>query len=180
VIKGSLSKRYAKALIELAAEENVVDRIGGELNALAQLLQDAPDVFQALRDPAVPKEKRRKIIETVIEHAEPHPLIRKFLLLVFDRRRIEYLPAMALSYRDLADEMAGKIRAKITTAMDLDESQVERIKGALQEQSGKTVILETEKEPGLIAGLVAQVGNLRLDYSLRNQLRRVQKELVRE
>ncbi len=180
MIKGSLSKRYAKALIELAAEENIVDRIGEELDALANLLEESPDVFQALRDPAVAREKRRKIIETIIEHSRPHPLIRKFLLLVFDRRRIEYLPGMAMSYRDLADERAGKIRAKITSAMDLDESQTENLKGALQEQSGKTVVLETDKDSELIAGLVAQVGNLRLDYSLRNQLRRVHKELVKE
>lgn len=180
MIKGSLSKRYAKALIELAAEENIVDRIGEELNALANLLEEAPDVFQALRDPAVARERRRKIVETIIEHSQPHPLIRKFLLLVFDRRRIEYLPAMALSYRDLADERAGKIRAKLTSAMELDPSRVEQIKEALQEQAGKIVVLETGKDSDLIAGVVARVGNLRLDYSLRNQLRRVEKELIGE
>jgi len=178
VIQGSLARRYARAIIQLAQEEGKVDLFGEELGAMARLFDEAPELFDSLRNPAVPKEKRKEIMKVILDHAKPHPLVRNFMLLVLDRRRIEFLPDMATAYIDLADELAGKVRAKVTSAMPLDSGKVESIKNTLQERIGKTVILETADNSDLIAGLVAQVGNYLFDFSLRSQLQKVRKELM--
>ena len=176
--KGSIPRRYAKALILLAQEENLVDRMGEEIEAFARLLQEAPEFFESLRNPSVPKDKRKQILEAVLSQAQPHPLMRKFLLLVLERRRFEFLPDIAAAYRGLADELEGKVRAKVISARKLDQVQIENIKRALQEKMKKTVVLETQDDPSLIAGMVAQVGNDVFDFSLRNQLQRIQKSLM--
>jgi F-type H+-transporting ATPase subunit delta len=176
--KGSIPRRYAKALILLAQEENLVSRLGEELEAIAHLMEELPELFNSLRNPSVPKDKRRQILEAVLDKSQPHPLIRKFLLLILERRRFEFLPDIALAYRALADEMEGKVRAKVTSARRLDPAQIESIKNTLQEKTKKTVVLEMADDPSLIAGLVAQVGNFLFDFSLRSQLQRVQKELM--
>jgi len=178
VIKGSIARRYAKALIQLAQEEDKIGLFGEELGSMARLLEEVPELFNSLRNPAVPKEKRREIMEAVLDQAQPHPYMRNFMLLVLDRRRIEHLPGMASSYLDYADELEGKVRARVTSAMPLDSEKVENIKATLQDRIGKTVVLETGANPGLIAGLVAQVGNYLFDYSLYNQLQKVRKELI--
>ena len=178
MIQGSIAKRYAKALIELAQEEGLIEEFGEELGSIATVLEEVPELFNSLRNPAVPKEKRREIMEAVVDQAKPHRMVRNFLLLVLDRGRIECLPGMALTYRELADEIEGKIRAKVVSARGLDPSQMNGIRDVLQDKTGKTVVLETGMEPGLIAGLVAQVGNYLFDFSIKNQLQRVQKELT--
>lgn len=177
MIKGSIAKRYAKALIELAQEENQVDQFGEELSAIAKVMEEVPELFNSLRNPAVPREKRRMIMEAVIDKAAPHKFMKNFLLLLLEKRRIEALPQIAAAYSEIADEIEGKIKARVVSARGLDPAQISGIRTALQEKIGKTVILDTGMDRELIGGLVAQVGNYLFDFSIKSQLHKVQKEL---
>jgi F-type H+-transporting ATPase subunit delta len=80
------------------------------------------------------------------------------------------LPLIARAYQELTDLQLGQVRAVIISAKPLDmvtEGQIER---ALEKRTGKRVIMKTEVDPTLIGGVVARVGDLVLDGSLRTRL----------
>ena len=66
----------------------------------------------------------------------------------------------------------GRLRARVTSAEPLTPTAVDRVRRALEERTGKKVIVETAVDASLIGGVVAQVGDLVLDGSVRTQLRR--------
>lgn len=176
--QGSIARRYARALLELAKEAGKVEELGEQLRGFASVLADNPQLFNTLLNPAYPPGQRKAVLVRVIEKMNLDTLMRNFILLVNDRRRIEHVPNIAISYWELADDLAGRIRAVVTTATALKADQERVIRDTLSARIGKTVILTHEKDPGIIGGVIAQVGNLMFDYSLRSQLRRVRKELV--
>lgn len=178
MIRGSIARRYARALLELAKEAGKVEELGEQLRSFADVLTGSPQLFNALLSPAHPPNQRKAVLVKVIEKMKFDPLMRNFILLINDRRRVEHLPGIAVSYRELADDLAGRLRAVVTTATELKAGQQQVIKDTLSARMGKMVLVTHLADPGIIGGVVAQVGNLKFDYSLRSQLRKVRQGLV--
>ncbi len=92
-------------------------------------------------------------------------------MLLLDKGRIASLPDIARAHRTLVDEQAGRVRATVTSARPLDPLLETRLKTALEKLSGKKVIFEKREDPALLGGVVAQVGDIVYDGSVRTQLR---------
>jgi F-type H+-transporting ATPase subunit delta len=185
MISGSLAKRYARALLSLATTPAVRDRY----------LQNLADFTAACKthDPSDPSgehdlikvlaaghhtlAKRRVILGIVLDRVGADANVRKFLELVLERGRISGIEQIYLHYRDLADEAAGRIRATVQSAAALDASTQNRIKSALESATGKQVLLTAEVDPELIGGLVAHVGSITLDRSVRTSLDKLRTSL---
>ena len=100
-----------------------------------------------------------------------------FLLLLADRSRLAYLPAIIQEFRDLADGRLGRIRAKVTSAVPLSPDEAKRIAERLAQGQKAQVIVETSVDPALLGGVVAQVGSLVYDGSVRSQLEELRRAM---
>jgi F-type H+-transporting ATPase subunit delta len=67
----------------------------------------------------------------------------------------------------------------VTTAVQLSEDIIQRIQAALKEVVKKEVVVTVNQDPSIIGGIVAQVGDLTLDGSLRTQLKSLKESLRR-
>jgi len=81
------------------------------------------------------------------------------------------VPGIAKSLRQMVDDVAGRVRVRLASAAPLDEATEVRIRSALGRATGKTVIVEKTVDASLLGGVVAQVGDLVYDGSLRGELR---------
>lgn len=176
--RGSIPRRYAKALLELGIENNKVKEYGEQLQQFADVLTKIEGLFNTLRNPAYPPENRKAVLVKVLDAMALDTIVRNFILLVHDRRRIEHLPDMAVAYTELSDKMAGRLRATVVSAADLSEEHQRKISDTLSKKTGKSILLTLQKDPSLIGGVVAIVGNMKFDYSLKGQLKRIERELV--
>jgi F-type H+-transporting ATPase subunit delta len=70
------------------------------------------------------------------------------------------------------------VRAVVTSATPLSPADLERVRRSLERRTKKTVMLEAQVDPSLIGGLVAQVGDLVLDGSVRTQLSTLRDKLL--
>jgi F-type H+-transporting ATPase subunit delta len=86
-----------------------------------------------------------------------------------------YLPAIARELRAMVDERAGRVRGVVTSARRLSDENVANIQAALEKISGKKVQLERREDPELLGGVVAKIGDVVYDGSVRTQL-----EIMRE
>jgi F-type H+-transporting ATPase subunit delta len=82
-------------------------------------------------------------------------------------------------YQKLADELKGIARATVTSAGELSADAVERLRAVLSKRTGKDIVLEVKQDPGLIGGLITQIGDLVLDGSIRTQLLNMRESLKR-
>jgi F-type H+-transporting ATPase subunit delta len=177
LINGSIPRRYARALLAIGAETKLYEEFGAELDQFAALLKHK-DLRNALVNPSIPQSRRRAIMEELISRVRPTATVRAFLLLLVDRNRAEVLPDIAREYRALADEHAGRVRARVSSAEPLASEAATRLKHALEQKTGKQVVLEQRTEPELIAGMVTQIGSIIYDGSIRTRLAQLRQALL--
>jgi F-type H+-transporting ATPase subunit delta len=99
------------------------------------------------------------------------------LYLLGDRNRLAYLGAVVDTFGALADEKLGRIRALVASATPLDAASAQAIADKFARATRAQVILERTVDPTLLGGVVAQVGRLTYDGSVRTQLEDLRRTL---
>lgn len=175
----TVSRRYAKALMTLGQEDGKYKEYGEELQGFAQLMEQEPELKHALLNPIHGLEERRKLLLHLTEVLQLSPIMGNFLKLLFDKHRLAALPGIAQVYQQLVDELENVKRARVKAAIPLDESMQERLRQALEQMTGSRVVMEVEEDPTIIGGIVARVGDLVLDGSIRTQLMSLRESLIK-
>ena len=176
---GSVARRYAKALFGLALESGRVEAWSGALASLAEVLHETPDVAEALCDPVHTRDERRGVAQRIAEALKLEREPANLLLLLAERNRLDRTADVLRAFGELADTHLGRLRARLTSAVPLAPDAVDALAGKLSDMTKATVILERQVEPALLGGVVAQVGSLVYDGSVRTQLEDLRRSLKR-
>ncbi len=80
------------------------------------------------------------------------------------------LPAIADSLAEVAAASRQREVAEVRTASPLDADQVARLEDALARATGKQVELKVVVDPEVVGGLVARVGDIVIDGTVRRRL----------
>lgn len=179
MIMGSIARRYAKALFGLAVESGRVEAWATSLQALQQVIEGSPDLQDVLSNPVYSKEQRRAIVEKLAGALSLDAEPRDLLFLLGDRNRLPYLGAIVTTFRDFADAHLGRLRARVTSAVKLEDVQAQALADKLSQATRAKVLLERDVDPAILGGVVAQVGSLVYDGSVRTQLEDLRQQLKR-
>lgn len=175
----AVSRRYAKALILIGKEDGKAEDYRKELQDVVGLMDGSPELEKALINPLFNKNDRKKVLNAVLEKTELSDIMKSFLVLLFEKGRIAFLRGICEFYSELADDLKGIVHASLTSATDLSSESVEKIKEALTKKIGKNIVLDVEKDPELIGGVVTKIGDLVLDGSVKTQLTNMKESLKR-
>lgn len=171
-----MAKRYAKALLEAAAEAGALEQVAADLEALGPHFA-AKEVAGFFANPAVPRARKEAALAAAAERASASRIFVSLLRLLVARERVGLLPDIARLFRDLADERTGRVRAEVTAAVPLPAASLEALAARLSAATGRQVHLTPRVDPTVLGGLVARVGSTLYDASLRTQLRRMREVL---
>ena len=172
--------RYAQALFELGVEKDQVEELGEALQQMKGLFEQSAELRGVLLNPAIKLSERRKVIEAVAQRANWPKLFTNFLLLLLDKDRLRHVSDMATSYGRKMDERLGRARADVTSAVQLSDADLEKLRARLGTLTGKDVILSTDVDEELIGGVIARVGGTIYDGSVRTRLQRMRESILKE
>lgn len=176
MIKHSIARRYAQALIELVEDDAAAT--GEKLQAFARLLEDNPVFREVLTSPAFRMEERRKVFEPVMAKLGWGPPLDRFLWYLIEHGRLEAIDDIAGVFTGMVDERAGRVRVEVVSASPLDETSRAALLEALAEGLGGQVVLESRVDESLLAGLSVRIGDLVVDGSLKTQLDTLREHLI--
>ena len=176
---GGVSRRYARALGDVAAERGILEPVGRDLHTIAGLLNQNREAASFFANPGIPLADKRRVLQSLAERAEVQPLSANFLGLILEKRRLLHLPEIVLAYEGLIDERLNRAKATVTSAAPLPEPTLEGLRARLGMAIGKEIYLETRVDSEIMGGVVAQVGSTIYDGSLRTQLRRMREQLLK-
>jgi len=165
-----LAGRYAKALFDLAVEQNQRDQVAADLNRLKAMLADSGDLNRLVMSPAFSRDEQGRAMKAVLERAELGETTRRFIGVVARNRRLFALPKMIESYAALVAQAKGEIAATVTSAHPLADAQFAQIRDMLSAKAKRQVALTATVDPGLIGGLVVRLGSRMIDSSIRTKL----------
>jgi F-type H+-transporting ATPase subunit delta len=173
----AISRRYAKALVDLGAEQKMVEQYGDELAQVSSTFAAQSALRLILESPTFPAEKKTAIMADLTEKMQLSGGMKSFLELLLAKDRIQYLAQIEGNYRQFADELSGILRARIISAAELDAGQCATIRASLEKQSGKKVELKVDLDPSLIGGVQVEIGGKVFDGSVKTQLKRIEDTL---
>ena len=177
MVSGSLARRYAKAIVQIGDASKNLDKLGADLRAIAVAMKTSPELVDVLSNPAVRRADRRKVLDSLGSRIGVLPTTKNVVNLLLDHERLGTLPAISREVDAMIEAKAGKITAEVTSAVELTAAQLKDITKTLEKLSGKKVVIEKKKDPALLGGVVAKLGDTVYDGSVRTQLRALRDEL---
>ncbi len=170
-------KRYAQAIFELALQEEQAEQWRAQLEMAEGVLQD-PEFAPFLKHADVPTEQKVNSINAVL--SELHPLVRNMINLLVSRGLTDLAPDISREYQSLLDVHAGRQRVGVASAVELDQSELDRIADFVSGLVRKEVVISTQVDESILGGLVIQIGDQLLDGSTRSRLEGLRNRLHSE
>ena len=167
------AKRYARAVFELAESEGQVEQWGRRLAQMRDVLSD-PEVARALTNPTIATEQRMAIVSDLFDGIEATNLGK----LLIESDRVRDVGAIADEFQRLADEAAGRVRATVTTAVELSSKDRDRVAEELSKRLGREIHLDVLVDPAILGGLKLQYGDRLVDASVATRLQQLRRRLA--
>lgn len=172
-----VAKPYARALYDAALEQNALADIVADIDQLRELVEASEEFARLISSPILSPEFKSETFDQIFADAT-HPLTINFLKLLALKQRERYLTAIMDVFSAIVDEAAGRLVAKVTTAVALTPEQEAHLTQYLGAYSGKQVRLESTIDAEIQGGLIVQLDDTVFDASVATQLQRLRHQLA--
>ena len=160
---------YAEALFEAARESDELEEVHSDLQEFATALRETEELRLFFYGGQIPERQKRRALDGLTEGMKTSTT--NFLKVLVDNGREEILEEVLIRYEQLVKEHLGKVEVEVTTAVELSEEQLDRLKERLEGVlEGREVILEANVDQDLIGGAVFRFGGRLMDGSIRGRL----------
>lgn len=176
MLKGAIARRYAGAIFDLALKQNTLDRTLDDVQGLGQLFSKHTLAF-LLREPKVSLQRKETALRQALGN-KVLPTSLNLALLVVQRGLVEVMPNIAAELQQMVFDYKNQAVAEVTTAAPMDAQQQALVKQALEQQTGKTILLRTKVDPTILGGVVARVGDQIIDGSIQQRLQLLRRQLL--
>ncbi len=175
---GIIAARYARALVKYVKDKESAHKVYIQAQQLAYQMVEVPHLRDFIQKHAfVGDEKKLAVMEEAI--GEPMvPEFRKFISLVLDRKRIDFLMLILSSFVDQYEREKGIMKGTLIVSGPSD-GLVEQLEKILAPVNHSTICLHTIEDPSLIGGFIFEIDNTRVDASVRHKLELIRNNLVR-
>lgn len=167
-----LGRRYARALLALAREEDRLEDTGADLARVAAAFADA-GLQNVLENPAVGAATRDRLADRIATAVGVSKTVTNMIRLLARRDRLGIVGDVDRAYRALLDRELGRTRVVIRSAAELSPPEVDRLAELARRLASQDVVVASEVDPDLIGGAVLDVGGVVYDGSIKTQLTRM-------
>lgn len=171
------ARPYAKAVFELAREQNAFKAWAETLAALAKLVADA-QVSRLIAHPALTRGELAGVLNKALAGKVSAESLA-FVRLLVENGRLKEAPAIAAQFEALRAEAESRVDVEITTATTVAKAQQDQLVAAVRKRLAREVEVTWQTDPDLIAGARIRAGDLVIDGSVQGELERLQTALLR-
>jgi len=175
-----MARRYAAALADVVIAQGEAREVQEELNTWAQMMEANSSLLEVFRNPTIPYEQKRKVLNTLIARTGVRPTTANFLQVLLQNHRLAELNEINKKFAQVFDERSGVVSAQVTTARTLPESTRETLRAQLGMMTGRKVRLDFAVDEELIGGVMTRIGSTVYDGSVRTQLQQIKQKMSGE
>jgi len=162
------AKRYARALSEIGIESGSIDALKNELAKFREY--SAKGYLDFLENPVFSAEEKIAVLNDIFTKEKSSKDFRRFFDLLVEEKRTGLLIEIYDCYVLLADVYSGQEKAKVISAVQLSEPQIESINKALSKMRGKKIFVVNEIDETVLGGIRVEVGSFVYDASVKGFL----------
>ncbi len=171
-----LFTRYARALLVLAEENNILTRSYEDMCLVQDAFRLHKELKLLLRNPIVRIFNKQQLIQRVFA-ARIHPLLLHYMAIIVRKQRGGLLEGIAEAYQRVYKHHIGLETVKITTAVPLDDALRIRAMEVARTLTPLQIDFEEIVDPDLIGGFILNISDIQYDASVKSRLVRIRKHL---
>lgn len=172
--RDEIAKRYGSVLFDLTQEKKDLEVVLKDVSRLRQSLKDDPRGWSQVVSPAILPQTQRHIIESLATSLKLGTLMKRFLSILCQNRRLQNLMPILDEFLIQARSAEGIMEGVLETATELSKKEIETLQKALKLQIKKEISLRQEIKTNLLGGAVLRIGSMMIDASIRTQLNKLQ------
>ena len=174
----STSKSYALALYEISKESSELNKTETEMKSLHALLNESSDFKEMILSPTVTKDEKRNVMLEIAKQNGFSEILKKFLGFIALKNRLFFLEKIINSFSNLLSKNKGELKAKLISSKELSLEEQKKIQNELSKDFKSKLKIDYEYDPSLIGGQVIQVGSVMIDTSIKNKLKKLEKNML--
>lgn len=177
MLQGSIARRYAQALFDLAREKGVIDTQESELKQALGIFAENPSLQSTFVSSQTSSNMKLEVIDRVFSSFSE--MTRGFLALLVRKHREGVFGGAVQAFSRLADQARGVLEVEARSAVPMEPGELKAIEDRLIQGGARSVRFSTQVDPDLIGGVVLSVGDRLYDGSVRTRLKRLKQLLAR-
>jgi F-type H+-transporting ATPase subunit delta len=171
--------RYARAYAEVAVAHKLnPEKTVAEFQQMADVVNGSRELRNVLLNPSVSREQKHKLLDSIIEHVGATKMLRNFLAVLIDHRRIGSIGDLLEQFKRELDRRLGIADAKVSSVRELSLAEKKSLEQQLAVLTGKTVRATYSQNASLLGGVWVRVGSTIYDGSVQGRLQRMRQELA--
>jgi F-type H+-transporting ATPase subunit delta len=175
----SSAPRYARAFAEVA-ESAKLDAAAAkqQMEDFAGTLADSSELRGFLENPSVEMDKKLKVLDAIADRIKMFPQVRNFIAVILEHHRLTELDQILSEYRELVDEHAGAVEARVTSSRPLNHEDRAQLELEIAKLAGARIRASYAEDASLLGGAIVEIGSTVYDGSVRAQLQKLKQQLV--
>ncbi len=171
-----IAEVYARALFEVAQEQDKLDEVHEQLEAFAEAIAENRDMARFFFSPYFSTEEKKEGLHKTVQGADE--AVMNFFEALLERHRMPVIFRIRDRFDKLWEEENKLLPVEVTSAIELDKKTVNDIGKSIGEQVDRKIELSSKVDPEILGGVVLRVGNFVLDASIRNRLEKLRKQVA--
>jgi F-type H+-transporting ATPase subunit delta len=171
--------RYARAYAEVTVTHKLnPEKTVAEFQQMADVVNSSRELRNVLQNPAVSREQKLKLLDSIIQHIGASKMLRNFLAVLIDHRRIGNIGDLLEQFKRELDRRMGIADAKVSSVRELSSAEKKSLEQQLAAITGKVVRATYSQDAALLGGVLVRVGSTIYDGSVHGRLQRMRQELA--
>lgn len=173
----NIAKKYATALFEIT-EGNKAEVVMQNLIFIDETLRTNEQLFSFFNNPIITRDDKKDVAQKIFAiHIEKDVLDLLFVLI--DNARIDAFNEIVNQYSSQFNIKENIVEPNIISAVELTEEQKQKVIAKLQNKLNKQIIPNYIIDENIIAGMIIEIDDKVIDFSLKEKFEQVQKQLVK-
>ena len=168
--------RYAKAMYDIASEENSINEVYKDMDLVKDLYSDSLDFKNLLSNTQINYQDKKKAILALIEKS--NYITEKLIDLLIHNKRVSIIGDIAISFIQLYNKHNDVKEATVITASPINEDLKSMILSKINISDSKSISLNNIIDSSIIGGFIIRFDGKEYNASVKQNLNNLKKELT--
>ena len=167
-----LSKRYAKALFDIAIDSGETETVKNDLDMISAVIAENNELRTIIANPFVSNERKNAIFNSIFQN-HISDITKGFLTVLLEKKRGDQIQYIAEQYSELHNAHNNVVIVKVTTAVKMDDETVERIALKMSDKTNRKIKAVNVIDESIIGGFIINMDDYQYDASIKKSIHKL-------
>ena len=169
-----LTSRYAKSLLSLSIEQNILSKTFSDMKHIQNICSENKDLSLLLKSPIIKTDKKLSILSKVFSSYVSETTMT-FINIITSKKREIYLEGIAESFISLYKTHNDIETVTLTTSHPINEKTKLEILDFVKKNGKQKVEITQVIDEELLGGMIIRMGDKQLDASVSRNIKKLKK-----